>query len=312
MTLVKSDIPNLLTVGLQRDFMNAQQDAQAERVYKTVCTIVNSTKTSEKYGWLGSVPKMKKWIDERQAEGMSEYSFEILNESYEATIAVDRDTLEDEQYGQIRLRVAALADEGERYYDEKLAELIEANGLAYDGQNFFDTDHLSGDSGSYSNAPAAHADYVFTTGNAAIVAKKAIGAMRRFKNDKGKPFGSNPSHVMVGPEDEYTALEVFDPTFVNLAQTGASVVSMKGRVKVIVNDYLTGVTLDGKNKVYWLDLRHPVKPFILQIRKPLKFVALDAEDDWANFFRKEVYYGVDNRFGMGYGEHRRAYRTQGA
>lgn len=310
--LTRSDIPNLLTVGLQRDFQKSQQEAQVESVYKTICTVVNSTKASEKYGWLGSTPKMKKWVDERQAEGMLEHSLEIVNESYEATISVDRDALDDEQYGQIRLRVAALAEEGERFYDEKLAELIENNGTAYDGQNFFDTDHVSGDSGTYSNAPSAASGLVFTTTNGAVVAKSAIRAMRRFKNDKAKPFGSNPSHVLVAPEDEYTAMELFDPSAINYAQTGASVVSMKGRFKILVSDYLTGSTTDGKNKVYWLDLRHQIKPFILQIRKKLAFTSLDKDDDYANFMRKEIYYGVDNRFGMGYGEHRYAYRTQGA
>ena len=313
MTLVKSDIPNLLTVGLQRDFQKSQQDAQVDAVYKTACTIVNSTKSSEKYGWLGAVPKMKKWVDERQAEGLLEHSLEIVNESYEATISVDRDALEDEQYGQIRLRVASLAEEGERFYDEKLAELIEANGTAYDGQNFFDTDHSSGSSGTYSNAPSAASGYVtLTAANFATVGQLAITAMRRFKNDKGKPFGSNPSHVLVCPEDEFAALQAFDPSHINQMQTGASVQSMKGRFKVLVSDYLTAAGSIGKNKVYWLDLRHQIKPFILQIRKKLAFTALDKDDDYANFMRKEVYYGVDNRFGMGYGEHRYAYRTQGA
>jgi len=79
-----------------------------------------------------------------------------------------------------------------------------------------------------------------------------------------------------------------------------------------VSDYLTADATVEHSKVYWLDLRHQVKPFILQIRKKLAFTALDKDDDYANFMRKEIYYGVDNRFGMGYGEHRYAYRTIGA
>lgn len=312
MTLVKSDVTQLLTVGLNKDFMTSVQEAEKNSLYTTVCTVIQSTKTSEKYGWLGSVPSMKEWVDERQAEGLSEYSFEIPNTSYEATISVDRDTLEDEQYGQIRLRVSQLADEAQRYFDEKVMAVLEANGVAYDSQNFFDTDHSSGSSGTYSNAPAANATYDFTTANGAAVAKLVVAAMRRFKNDKGRPFGSRPTHVLVPPELEFTARELFDPSWVNLAQTGASIVSMKGYFKVIVSDYLTADATVEHSKVYWLDLSHKVKPLILQMRQAPKFTALDKDDDWANFMRKEIYYGVETRFGVGYGEHRYAYRTIGA
>jgi phage major head subunit gpT-like protein len=52
---------------------------------------------------------------------------------------------------------------------------------------------------------------------------------------------------------------------------------------------------------FLLDLRRPIKPIILQIRKRPEFVALDNPDDPNVFMRKLFYYGVDDRKNVGFG-----------
>jgi len=52
---------------------------------------------------------------------------------------------------------------------------------------------------------------------------------------------------------------------------------------------------------FLMDLRRPIKPIILQIRKQPEFVALDKPDNEENFMRKKFIYGVDDRKNVGFG-----------
>jgi len=107
--LVKSDIPKLLLAGMRTEFMKAYEVAAKD--YEKLATVISSTKSSETYPWLGGVPKMHEWKDERIPQGMLEHNFTIANRDWEASIAVDRNAIEDDQYGQINVRVKELATE---------------------------------------------------------------------------------------------------------------------------------------------------------------------------------------------------------
>ncbi len=312
MGLTRGDIPNLLTSGLRTEFLKGLEVPQPD-VHKEVCTEIPSTKDKETYAWLGQLPKMREWLSERAIIGLSEHDFEIVNKDYEATIGVDRNAIDDEQYGQIKIQANMLGREARRYYDERLAAVIEANGLCYDGQNFFDTDHSEGNSGTQSNAPAAASGYdIASAANAITVLKLVSNAMSQFKGDQGKHLGVKVTHVLTPSSLEWHFREAFDPMFIGGGET-SSTKTYKGAVKIIVCDFLTN---DGSNPehsaVYWLDLSKSVKPFIFQNRKNPELVALDKPDSYENFMRKKILYGVDDRFNMGFGLWQLAYKTQGA
>lgn len=109
---------------------------------------------------------------------------------------------------------------------------------------------------------------------------------------------------------EFTAKELFDPTYVSVT-TDPSKATLKGLLKVIVNPYLTNAATVANSAYYVLDLTQPVKPFIFQNRKNLEFVAQDQPSDTDYFMRKTLYYGVDGRFAFGFGDWRTAYKAQG-
>jgi phage major head subunit gpT-like protein len=301
--LTSGDIQRILTPGLNKAFMQAYNDTQT--VYQDMVTEIPSTKKSETYGWLGNAPQMQEWISERAAQKLSEYGMTLKNKHFEATLSVDSDDLEDDEYGQIKIRAQELRAVARNFYDEKFTEVVEAGttALAYDGQYFFDTDHQEGDTGAQSNYSASGLPL------SAANIKTIIGAMRAFKNDRNKPARIRPTHIMVPGILEFTALEIFDPAALQLTGTPSAKV-LSGRLKVIVNDYLDGT--GGANAAYYvMDLSKPLKPFIFQNRKPITFVALDKPTDHDNFMRREIYYGVDSRFVMGYGDWKLAYKAKG-
>lgn len=300
--LTRKDISRLLTVGLKTIFQAAYDGVAI--LYPEITTEVKSTNASEDYGWLGSTPWLTEWKDERAPKALLEQGFSLVNRDYEASIAVDRNAIDDDQTGMVKSRVQAMAVKARKSYDQLLATVIEANGLCYDGQNFFDTDHSEGLSGTQSN---------YTSSSAALALDKVktiIQTMRGFKDDQGVVAGINPSHIMVPSGLEFTAKELFDPMYVSVT-TDPSKATLKGLLKVIVNQYLTNAGTVANSAYYVMDMTQPVKPFIFQNRKELEFVALDDPSDIDFFMRKTLYYGVDARFAFGFGDWRTCFKAQG-
>lgn len=284
--LNKGDIPRLLTSGLRTEFMKGAKTVTT--FYQELTTEIPSTKSKEVYDWLGATPGLREWKDERQAKALLEHGFEVTNKDYEATISVNKNAMDDDQYGQIKIRVNGMGVAAKKGYDKFYVTTLEAGttSLGYDGQYFFDTDHAEGISGSQSNYFTSKA---LTVGNAQTV----ISAMMQYKDDQGELVVVNPTHIMVPPALEWTARGIFEPQATN-GDTIANNV-LRGRLKVIVNPYLTLTTT-----WYVMDLSWPMKPIIFQNRKPLTF----DTDEGHLFNHKEIKYGVDARFSFGYADWR--------
>lgn len=301
--LTRSDIPNLLKSGLQTIFQKAYDAVPT--IYQDLVTQVNSSKASEEYGWLGDTPQLREWKSERVPKALQEYGFVIKNKKYEASIRVDNDAIEDDQYGQIVARIQSMGQGAKSSYDVQLVEVIEAgkNTACYDGQNFFDTDHSEGASGIQSN------NFVTTPLNLAN-AKIVITAGESFKNDQGRLAAVRFTHIMVPTVLEWTAREIFDPS-AGLVATNVGDFALKGRLKVIVNPYLS--TTGGANAdYYFLDLSKPIKPFIFQLRKALKFDQVSSQNPDTHVFMTDAsLFGVSGRHAFGYGDWRLAVRGTG-
>lgn len=109
MALTKSDIPDLLLPGLKAEFALAYRSEVDQSAAERIATIINTTLPSQKYAWLGTVPPMREFIDERRPSGLASNAVTISDKVFESTIAVDRRALEDDQLDLIRLRLRDLA-----------------------------------------------------------------------------------------------------------------------------------------------------------------------------------------------------------
>jgi phage major head subunit gpT-like protein len=61
---------------------------------------------------------------------------------------------------------------------------------------------------------------------------------------------------------------------------------------------------------FLMDDSRPIKPLILQTRKPAQFVRMDSDQDERNFMAKELRYSVDWRGNVGYGLWQLAYASR--
>lgn len=299
MPLTRSDMPNLLADGLKTVFFEALDATVGD--YERIATIVSSESDQENYAWLGAVPAMREFTDERMPLGLLGHDYAIRNKTWESSIAIERAAIEDDKYGQIKLRVMSLAREAKRHMDELVFTLLH-NGFTntcYDGHCFFDTDHAEGESGAQSNKG--------TSALSATALQAAITAMMKFKDDRGKLLGVVPDLLVVPPDLQWTAMELLESTY--WPGEGAVTANMasnvlKGKLGLLVSPYLSDT-----NDWFVLSTKGVVKPIILQSRTPIEFAALEAESE-SGFMRDEYVYGVRARYNAGYGLWQMAYGSQ--
>lgn len=305
--IVKSDIPNLLLAGIKKEFMKSLKIHESD--WNQVATLIKSAKSSETYSWLGGVPNLREWKDERITEALLEHDFAIKNYDWESTIAVSRNALDDEQYGQIGIRVRDLADKARKFWGQMIYTLLgQGNSAAgtglfagktiscYDGLPFFSAAHTSGSSGIQSNIATGTAlsDTALQTG---------MTAMQKFVDDKGAFMDVRPNLLVVNPTNQFLAKEILNssyyPTQITNAQKLATNV-LKGSLDLYVTPHVP------TNFWCMLDTSGIVKPLILQLRKQITFSTLQGNTQ-EDFMRKKLYFGVDWRGNAGFGMWQYAY-----
>jgi phage major head subunit gpT-like protein len=124
--------------------------AQAAPMWSQVATLVPSTTSETKYAWLGQITRFRVWIGERQIQNLALHDYAIKNKTFENTVAVGREEIEDDQYGIYTPVIQQLGQDAALHPDELVFSLLNAGFTTpcYDGQYFFDTDHPVGTPGS--------------------------------------------------------------------------------------------------------------------------------------------------------------------
>lgn len=138
----------LLKQGFNAAFKGAF--GAAAPMWDKIAMKVPSTTSEEVYAWLGANTKMREWIGERVYQNLKLHGYTIKNKTFESTVAVPRDSIDDDQYGVYTPLMAQMGQDAKLHPDELLFGLI-ALGIStvcYDGQYFFDIDHPVGLSGS--------------------------------------------------------------------------------------------------------------------------------------------------------------------
>lgn len=267
--------------------------------YPTLAMTVQSDTDSEDYDWLGSFPGMREWLGDRKFHQLSSASFTIRNRTWESSIQLPKQKIDDGKTGYFDNLADGLAREASYHPDELLLEVIAAGETteAFDGQYFFDTDHSWGDSGTQSN------DVTYTSSTPADPTEEqvrgavqaAIVAMMGFKRDNGKPYMrpriEKPDGIVCVIPLKYFA--AFDKAFnqVVIAESNAGVTNYNFVRPTIIP--LASMT---ENKFYTFHVNDPLKPFVFQDRQPLGFDTKGADDrEW-----KDIKVFGDARYNIGY------------
>jgi phage major head subunit gpT-like protein len=270
----------------------------AEPFYPKICTIKRSVRSKEDYGFLGSMPGVREWVGDRIFNQLRGGHFEIVNRKWEDSIEIEKDRIDDDELGFYELPLQELGEEAAMHPDELVFSLIPAGETAacFDGQAFFDTDHLWGESGTQSNDLTYNAtDHTAVTAAEFLAAFHAArAAMVGYTNDQGKKL----NRPVIGKMND---LLVLVPSALRLVAETALTANLVGggntnivldRPQIVECAYLTSAV-----KFYVLNLRGSLKPFVFQARQPIKRQMKGLDD--REF--KEVKFMTDARYNAGYG-----------
>ena len=121
----------------------------AQPMWGQIATLIPSTTAEQKYAWLGKFTKFREWIGERQYQNLAQHDYAVKNKTWENTVTVTRDEIEDDHYGIYKPVIQQLGQDAAEHPDELVFNLLKAafTTPCYDGQYFFDTDHPVGPPG---------------------------------------------------------------------------------------------------------------------------------------------------------------------
>lgn len=300
MLVNKSNLANVF-ISLKTLFNNAFDTAPSN--WSRIAMLIPSGTSENMYVWLSTFPKMRKWIGEKFVKNLEAFKYTITNDDWEATVEVDRNHIEDDQLGIYAPQAQMAGWSAKQLPDEIVFDLVNGafTNLCWDGQYFCDTDHqVAGASVSNKLTVALSA----ATQAAAIASYgEARTAMRKFKDEEGRPLNITPEVLLVPPALEHIALALINNDRLDDGKANP----YKGTASVVVDARLTSDTA-----WFLLDTSKPVKPFIYQERKAPVFV--EQTDPQADdvFNRKKFKYGAEARAAGGYGFWQLAIGSTGA
>jgi len=269
-----------------------------EPIYTNFCSVVPSKRRKEQYAHLGAMPGVHEWIGERNYAKLRAAEFEIINRDWTDGLEIERNDLDDDYLGMYGEPLKAMGVEAMAHPDELLFELIEAGASkeCFDGQNFYDTDHSWGDSGTQSNkltSPIA-ADGVPTEAEFRTAFHAAFTAMRLFKRDNGK-FFMRPTLkpidglvLLVHPDVEEVATKAIGKELVNGGETNV----VLAKPKILPIPHLTSAMT-----FHLINTKSLLKPFVFQARQPLKTEVIGKD----SIEKKVIQFHTHARYNMGYG-----------
>lgn len=140
MIINQANLRNLF-IGYRAAFQNAFAGVTPD--FDQFVLTVQSQNSVEQYGWLGNSTAFREWLGDRVIQNLALHDYSIKNKSFENTVGVSRESIEDDSYGLFTPLMAQLGQDAAMHPATLVYALLAAgfSQKCYDGQYFFDTDH---------------------------------------------------------------------------------------------------------------------------------------------------------------------------
>lgn len=304
MLVNKNSVQGLFTA--LKTLFNSAFDA-APTVWEKIAMKVPSNGSQSDYAWISKFPRMRQWIGEKNIKSLEAFRYSIVNDDWEATIEVDRNDILDDHIGIYGPQAQMAGESAKQLPDEIVMGLVDKAMTAkcYDGQPFISESHpVRQENGEVVNVSNKGTKALSCATLAAAQASfgAARTAMRKLKDDEGRPLNITPDVLLVPVALGDTARALMN----NERLDDGKANPYKGTAEVVEDARLT-------SDAAWflLDTTKAIKPFIYQERSAPVFVQQTdtASDDVFN--RKKFKFGAEARAAGGYGFWQLAWGSDG-
>ncbi|NMB82890.1 MAG: hypothetical protein GYA14_13845 [Ignavibacteria bacterium] len=266
--------PTLVLKQINTLFARQLQD-NAKNEFERYTEFVKSLNSDESYLFFDAMPAVAEWLDNIDFEGFKSFELSIKNKSWQFGIPIRREIIEDTRENGVLPQIEKFVNEASRNWTDfptqLIAELLVANGKAFDGTNFFANSRPQIECSNALN------NIVAGTGTTieAIYANlnSAIDRLYSFKAKNNRAYNRGGKILALIPpqlRSKFQTLKVADR--IDVGGIGAN--ALKDTF-----DYLINFEQDITNNDYYvINENAVVKPFIYQIRKEPSFEMVDEKD----------------------------------
>jgi len=297
-------INSAVDAGASAAFIASFRMYEQNDLFAEIGTIERTQKGEARIPFLWYPPRMREWVGERLIGSLDGGMHIIPTRTYEATVAVPRTAVEDDQYGAIERAARGLASEFFRFVHQSYINILQNGGAlnTFDGQPLLS-----------SNSATRGANNVNLVSQPLSLENLSAGirAMGLYTEPDGRPLGMRPTHLLVGPANEFTAKNLVQSQ--QLIRSGSTDYVMgeanpwAGSMTVLVSNYITG------NDWYLIAAgANEYRPVIMVERRdvPVEFAAHTSPDHESVFRRDSYEYGTRARVGFGAGAWYAVYASQ--
>jgi phage major head subunit gpT-like protein len=264
-----------------------------------ICTEIPSNSKSNTYGWVAQMLVLREWLGPRVALNLSEHAYTLVNKSFEGTVEVDRDDIEDDNLGIYSSVMMPQLGEATRKHPGILAKaLLQANtALAFDGLSLFNDAHLTYDK----TGVTPTYDNNFTLALDGNNFNTVWSTMASYVGEDGQPLGVMPNLLIVPPQLKLAALTIMNGSLYSpiTGQPGANAIAIENPLKGWAEVLVVPELANDPTAWYLADTSKAIKPLVWQNRRAPNFVSRDNPADPKVFDLKKFTYGVDYRGNVG-------------
>jgi len=289
MDLTPANIRALRT-DLHKEFRGAFDRTPV--LYPQIATTIPSSTARNDYAWMRQMPQMREWLGSRVVQNLSMSTYALENKTWELTIGVRREDIEDDNLGIYDPVAASFGETARLHPDVLILDLLKTGHTqrCFDGQYFFDANHPVNPN---NDAAGVYSNY-YSSGKAltSINYEAVRSSMLGIKGENGFSLRTIPNLLIVPP-----ALEVTAKRIVEIEQDASGAGNPNaGTAKVLMVPELAGEDTTW----YLLSTNRVIKPFIFQTRRPLHFELKDQLGDQVVLVENEVRFYADARYNAGY------------
>lgn len=289
--MISGNVPGHLLVAARTGFLSAMRARNYN--WQRVAMLHNMTSNSDTLVDLGAAPMPTNSKSGATIQDMIERSKTVAPVDWDITTWISYNAVKDDQTGSLERRVRSAGDNFQKHINSRVFTVLNAGdgqtyGACYDGQDFFDSDHV--DKGAaYSTAQDNENVLSLSLDNFETV----MVAAQQTRDDQGEFFEYMYDLLVVHPTNERIAAQITgNPQAYDTANREANPYS--GRVSYITSPYLDTTAW------HLIASSEQVKPLIVAMREQPSLQSAwfepKAPDGGRYYFkfyaRYEVHYGL--------------------
>jgi len=143
--MISGNVPQHLVVGARTGFLAATREAQLP--WQKLAMVFNMDAKSHDLVDLGAAPMPVESITGREVQDMIERSLTVTPTDWDITVWISQNAIDDDQTSSLERKVRGAGANFQRHINKRVFQVLNGGdgttyGLCYDGQEFFDSDHV--------------------------------------------------------------------------------------------------------------------------------------------------------------------------